>query len=182
MQERIQSAARGGPQPTPQSVDAVSGAEEKPDADSAEIRTFFSCSLRTPREGDLAGEPGNPFVAVLLNGASCRGESAAADSVTESLDVSSAFSTAVSMQAAGDDAFIDSLDPLLPTEADNDMFEVILPDGGKLGVVVNATSEHIAYFLNPPDRTLGERIDRHKAVLEKRLGSRIGKRVRLAVF
>lgn len=89
---------------------------------------------------------------------------------------------AQSTEQAGDAELAAAVDMLAPMSENDGMFEIIMPNGQNVGVVVSATADEVAFLLNPSDNGLGERIRRHKKALERSLGVRIGKLVRLAVL
>lgn len=86
--------------------------------------------------------------------------------------------------ASGEDALdMDSLaDELLAKAADNGIFEVTLPNGQKLGVVVNAQSNLVRFHLSAADEKLGDRLRRRQMELQGRLERRIHKNVDITVL
>lgn len=75
-----------------------------------------------------------------------------------------------------------AMDMLEPMSASDGMFEVIMPNGQCLGVVVSTTAKQVSFLLSPPDRALGDRFKRNKSLMENRLAGRVGKLVELTVL
>lgn len=62
------------------------------------------------------------------------------------------------------------------------IFELLLPNGQTLGVVVQNSSQRTSFLLNPSDPKLGDRLRHNKMELEDRLQRRIRSNVEIAVL
>ncbi|MFJ3044649.1 hypothetical protein ACIPEN_02355 [Herbaspirillum chlorophenolicum] len=76
----------------------------------------------------------------------------------------------------------DMLAGLLPTEGDDGIFEVLLPDGSRLGVAVDIGEHHVAYLLTPSSEQFRAQINKKKMELQKALMQRMQTDVRLTVL
>ncbi|MFC7518731.1 hypothetical protein ACFQUU_27340 [Herbaspirillum sp. GCM10030257] len=89
------------------------------------------------------------------------------------------------VHAAGLDSDLDCgtlADELLPMTADDGIFEILMPNGGTLGVAVSIQSAQVRLLLSPSDPKLGERLRRKKMELEGVLGRRMEKDVDITVL
>jgi hypothetical protein len=73
-------------------------------------------------------------------------------------------------------------DQIAPEGVDDGIFEVTMPDGQKMGVVVNLQGGEARFHLNPADRQLGEKLRRRQMELEGRLERRMHRKVQVTVL
>lgn len=71
---------------------------------------------------------------------------------------------------------------LAPLAGENGIFEVLLPCGSKLGVVVNTHPAGVRFLLSSSNLALGRELRRQQMELEGRLERRIGRNVALTVL
>ena len=71
---------------------------------------------------------------------------------------------------------------LLPADGEGGIFELLLPDGERLGVVADMTPRLGSFLLTPSSERLRQRLNQRKMELEKGLAQRIGRHVRLTVL
>ena len=64
----------------------------------------------------------------------------------------------------------------------NGVFEILLPGGKTLGVVVDRSASHARFLLSPGDEKQRARLQRHQMELEHRLALRIGTDARITVL
>ncbi|MCA1325661.1 hypothetical protein [Herbaspirillum sp. alder98] len=83
---------------------------------------------------------------------------------------------------AGGELDCDMLAGLLPTAGDDGIFEVLLPDGARLGVAVDVGEHHVAYLLSPSSEQFRAQINNRKMELQKALMQRMQTDVRLTVL
>jgi hypothetical protein len=96
----------------------------------------------------------------------------------------------VSRKAATDVAgkesgqFITELTDALPSAEESGIFEVVFPDGDRLGVAVSIQRSQVSYLLSPFGEKFGStlRDDQTRTELERALARRIGKNVKVAVL
>lgn len=73
-------------------------------------------------------------------------------------------------------------DELAPLAGQSGIFEVILPNGERLGVAIRQSAKETGIFLTPSTPELGERLKGKRTELERRLARHIGRDVSLAVL
>jgi hypothetical protein len=73
-------------------------------------------------------------------------------------------------------------DELTAQSAEEGIFEVMMPDGKTLGVVVRLDDKRAQFLLSPSDEELAERLRQGKMELEGHLGRRINKDVDISVL
>jgi hypothetical protein len=84
--------------------------------------------------------------------------------------------------ASGDDA-ARLADELHALRGQQGIFELLLPDGGSIGVVVSSDAAHIGFLLSAADERLSRRLQQSRMELQRRLGRRIhDKDVQVAVL
>ena len=71
---------------------------------------------------------------------------------------------------------------LLPSGADDGLFEVLLPNRGKVGVAVSDMPGGLSYLLMPEDDLLADRLRSHEMELEALLKRRIRRNVKVVVL
>lgn len=69
------------------------------------------------------------------------------------------------------------IDNLASMSANSNMFEVVMPGGAALGIVVHEHARHIDFLMSTSDRELEKQLKRQKSVIQHRLGSRLGKEI-----
>lgn len=84
--------------------------------------------------------------------------------------------------AAGDQFDSDLLLDLLPTDGDSGIFEVLLPNGDRLGVMVDVGRGSASFLLSPGSDQLRDWLRRKKMELQTGLMRRMSRPVRLAVL
>lgn len=88
----------------------------------------------------------------------------------------------------GAQALAESLDSdglserLAPMSGDDGIFELLMPDGETMGVVVNAQPTQVNFLLSPSNNALGALLQKKKTELEGHLQRLIGRNVTLAVL
>lgn len=83
---------------------------------------------------------------------------------------------------ADDSLSFQTLASLLPAGKDDGVFEVTLPGGEKMGVVVADLPSVVSYLLRPESDLLTSRLRGHEVELEGCLKRRIGRNVKVAVL
>jgi hypothetical protein len=88
------------------------------------------------------------------------------------------------MEAAALDESLDAtaLARLLPPGDNNGIFDVILPTGDQLGVVVSGQSSSLSYLLSPSTDKFASRLRRNKMELEERLEQLTHRNVNITVL
>jgi hypothetical protein len=88
------------------------------------------------------------------------------------------------MDAAALDESLDTtaLARLLPPGDNDGIFDVILPTGEQLGVVVSGRSSSLSYLLSPSTDKFTSRLRRHKMELEERLEQLTHRNVNITVL
>ncbi len=87
-------------------------------------------------------------------------------------------------QAAALDEQLDctALAHLLPTGENDGIFDVVLPTGDRLGVVVSGRSSSLSYLLSPATEKFGSRLRRHRMELEAGLEQLTHRNVNITVL
>jgi hypothetical protein len=73
-------------------------------------------------------------------------------------------------------------DRLVPLAGDAGIFEVIMPSGARLGVVVDKAGSSVRFLISAANAGFGQQLRRRRMELEDRLERRIGRSVTLAVL
>lgn len=73
-------------------------------------------------------------------------------------------------------------DRLAPLAGDTGIFEVIMPSGARLGVVVDKAGSSVRFLISAANAGFGQQLRRRRMELEDRLERRIGRSVTLAVL
>lgn len=83
-----------------------------------------------------------------------------------------------------DDLDTAELARMLPTTGNDGIFEVILPTGDRMGVVVNgqASSSSLSYLLSPATEKFGSKLRKQKMELEERVGLLTHRNVNITVL
>lgn len=76
----------------------------------------------------------------------------------------------------------DALLDLLPLDGDSGIFELLLPDGEQLAVVVDVSGRLASFLLKPTSDKLRQLLQRRKMELESGVAQRMGRHVRLTVL
>jgi len=71
---------------------------------------------------------------------------------------------------------------LLPTDGNNGVFELLLPTGASLGVVVSSQPSALSYLLSPSDDKLAAKLRRGRMELEDKLGRLTHRNVNITVL
>lgn len=71
---------------------------------------------------------------------------------------------------------------LLPCGLNDGIFDVVLPTGERLGVVVNGQSSSLSYLLSPSPDQFGSRLRRQRMELEERMERLTHRNVRITVL
>ena len=71
---------------------------------------------------------------------------------------------------------------LLPTDGNNGVFELLLPTGDSLGVVVSSQSSALSYLLSPSNDKLAAKLRRGRMELEDKLGQLTHRNVNITVL
>jgi|GEM_PF-3371365 len=74
------------------------------------------------------------------------------------------------------------IDELAPMCANDGVFELILPDGERLGVAVSEGSSHVGLLLSPRSNKLAERLRKRQRELKEGLEQRMGRDVTITVL
>jgi len=82
----------------------------------------------------------------------------------------------------GDPCDCGTLLDLLPTDGDSGIFEILLPNGGKLGVMVDVGRTAASFLLSPGGPQLRDWLRRKQMELQLGLARRMHRTVRLAVL
>lgn len=86
---------------------------------------------------------------------------------------------------AGFDSSMDSVtlaNNLYGIAGEKGIFEVMMPNGQKMGVAVDAQPDQVSYLLTPSNEELDKKLRRHRMELEGRLERRIEKTVKITVL
>jgi hypothetical protein len=106
----------------------------------------------------------------------------------EAQDGTSKSSTGAMLESLAETAALDApldtaaLARLLPPGDNDGIFDVILPTGDHLGVVVSGRSSSLSYLLSPSTDKFGSRLRRHKMELEERLEQLTHRNVNITVL
>ena len=73
-------------------------------------------------------------------------------------------------------------DRLAPLAQDAGIFEIIMPSGARLGVVVDKADSSVRFLISASNAGFGQQLRRRRMELEDRLERRIGRSVMLAVL
>lgn len=71
---------------------------------------------------------------------------------------------------------------ILPKSADNGIFEVLMPNGQTMGVVVNTHPNGTSLLLSPSDEKLAEKLKLQRTELEALLGRRMNRNVEINIL
>ncbi|WP_170304393.1 hypothetical protein, partial [Duganella radicis] len=87
-------------------------------------------------------------------------------------------------QAAAADAGLDcaELAQLLPAGGNDGIFDVVLPNGERMGVVVNGQATALSYLLSPASEQLAGRLRRQRMELEGRMERLTQRNVNITVL
>ncbi|MET3133330.1 hypothetical protein AAKU55_003620 [Oxalobacteraceae bacterium GrIS 1.11] len=96
------------------------------------------------------------------------------------LETDAARAPATSADAALDDEQLEA--GLHGLHEQQGIFELLLPDGQSIAVVVNNSPSKLSFLLSASDRALGQRLQEKKMELEQRLQRRIARNVEIAVL
>lgn len=75
-----------------------------------------------------------------------------------------------------------ALASLLPCGENDGIFDVVLPSGDRLGVVVSGRPSSLSYLLSPSTEKLGSRLRRHRMELEESLEQLTHRNVKITVL
>ena len=75
-----------------------------------------------------------------------------------------------------------ALASLLPSGENDGIFDVVLPSGDRLGVVVSGRPSSLSYLLSPSTEKLGSRLRRHRMELEESLEQLTHRNVNITVL
>lgn len=86
-------------------------------------------------------------------------------------------------EAASDDTLdCAALAALLPRGENDGIFDVMLPNGERMGVVVSGKSSSLSYLLSPATEKLGSRLRRQRMELEQRVERLTQRNVNITVL
>jgi hypothetical protein len=147
----------------------------------ASARTPQSPQARSPSQRNADGTPRDAVKKIAASSERQQQQQPRDDAknqAREVLDNNNKGSTAVRGSSE-----IDMLaDHLGPMGEDNGIFELLLPDGDTLGVMVNKQPKRVTFMLTPSKGKFAERLRRDKMELEDSLGRRMGVDVKLTVL
>lgn len=77
---------------------------------------------------------------------------------------------------------IDAIVDVLPKDKSSGIFEILMPNGDQLGVVISEQTSGLAYLLSPSSEKLEKQLRQHKMELETRLGRLTHRNVNITVL